>query len=73
MTRQDFTDMVRSAMRSYPAWRHGQAAWNIASLRFQDAVEPLRGSDVDPFYDDKRVSAFLDALEAAGCLQGENA
>lgn len=44
--------------------RRGQQVWNALRAVMPDAVEPLRGGDADPFYDDARLPAFFAALGA---------
>jgi hypothetical protein len=48
----------------HPDWRVGQAVFNTAMAWAGERANALRGSSVDPFYDDEKVNAFLDALFA---------
>ena len=42
--------------------RYGQAIFNTAYKMYPDAVDKLRGTDLDCFYRDEKVDKFLDAL-----------
>lgn len=42
--------------------RKGQALFNAAVSVIPELVEELVGTEVDPFYDDSRISAFLTAI-----------
>lgn len=57
---------VAETMREFPAWRMGQAVWNQAIETWPLLVEPLRGTMVDPFFDNDRVPMFIDALYGKG-------
>lgn len=39
--------------------RLGQAVWNAAEAMFPEAVEGIRSTDLDPFYNDAAVTEFL--------------
>lgn len=60
---------VREAMDlGYPrpsGWRFGQWLWNVLHAAFPGEVEPLRGSEVDPYNDSHRAEAFLRVVKAA--------
>lgn len=43
--------------------RKGQSLWNAAVEMYPKETEPLRATDVDPFYDDKKISLFLCAVD----------
>lgn len=45
-----------------PCLRLGQEVFNIATER-HPCVRQLTGTDIDPFYDDSRIEAFLTKLE----------
>jgi hypothetical protein len=42
--------------------RLGQAAFNATAKLFPDIAKELSESNVDPFYDDEKTDAFLDAV-----------
>lgn len=44
--------------------RSGQRLWNALMTIVPDRVESFRGGHLDPYHDDRRISAFLDALMA---------
>lgn len=64
MTRQEFLRIVMDAQRLHPDWRMGQAVFNraYAQPELREKTDELRGGSIDPFYDDDRIDAFLDAL-----------
>ena len=39
--------------------RAGQVAWNLTNIMLGDLVEPLRGTEVDCFYDDSKIDLFF--------------
>lgn len=45
------------------ASRYGQAIFNVAYKMYPNAVNKLRGTDLDCFYQDEKVDKFLNALE----------
>lgn len=57
-----------------PSYRWGQALWNTAedfvrekgSQKLKNALDDLRGSDVDCFYNDKATQRFYEALKVLG-------
>jgi len=46
-----------------PDLRLGQRVWNALAAIAPGSVEPYRGGPLDPFHDDARLPAFLEALE----------
>jgi len=42
-----------------PGMRRGQALFNAFAEIFPDKADRIRGTDIDPFYSDKRIGAFL--------------
>lgn len=67
MSEQEWTmdaviEYAKQLQRTWPRYRHGQATWLAAETLNFAAVQKLRSADVDPFYSDDRVPAFLDAL-----------
>lgn len=43
--------------------RLGQAIFNAAMELCPDQAKTLKGTEYDPFYDDDRISIFLDKLK----------
>lgn len=43
--------------------RYGQAIFNVTYKMYPNAVNKLRGTDLDCFYQDEKVDKFLNALE----------
>lgn len=58
---------VAEAMRDYPNWRFGQAAFNVLSALRPDLSEPIRGQASDPFHyrggEDDSLKGFVAYLE----------
>lgn len=70
MTRNAFNMLVGKTMSLNPTLRYGQTVFSVASMELPESiVEPLRASDVDPFYDDRLAPAFMAALAAAGAFE----
>ena len=46
-----------------PASRKGQTMWIVATLNWPTLANPLRATNVDPYYLDLRIESFLAALE----------
>lgn len=59
MTYELYIDACNIALRENPQWRSGQAHFNVLSMFRPDISEPLRGSTLDPFYQDDLLPAFL--------------
>lgn len=51
--------------------RRGQAYYN-AAYEMNPAVAHLCGTDVDPFYDDNKVGAFIEKLCAPSLRSGRS-
>lgn len=60
--------MVKSTFNEYlclaygprpPFIRIGQALFNALCVSWPELAEKVRGSEVDPFYDDTRIDAFI--------------
>jgi hypothetical protein len=52
-----------------PEWRRGQAAFNLLEETHPEFAESVRGTPLDPFYDDKRLPNFLGAAHAWGAIE----
>lgn len=52
----------RSQQEALGPERFGQAVFNEAVIMYGAHADDLRGTNVDCFYDDKKVEAFLGAL-----------
>lgn len=59
-----YTIAVERYMRDYPSCREGQSYFNVLYFdRFDpEYANKVRGSALDPFYDNGRISDFLAAL-----------
>lgn len=53
------------------SWRVGQGAFNLLCRLRPDLAELVRGSDFDPFYQDRNLAAFYSYL-ARHWNDGEN-
>lgn len=54
------------ALHRSPWFRLGQAVYNAAYKRSPAVVRSLIGTDLDPFYHDERIDAFLARLRELG-------
>jgi hypothetical protein len=50
MTKDQYWQCVKQAIRDHPEWRTGQAAFNVLFIHRRDLSEQIRGTDIDPFY-----------------------
>lgn len=50
---------VNLVRKRHPELRAGQALWNVTVELWPDIANPLRGTEVDPFYDDSKIGAFI--------------
>jgi hypothetical protein len=48
-------------MKEYE-WRFGQTCFNVLYELDEDLANCIRGTDIDPFYDDVKVPEFLKRL-----------
>lgn len=64
MTPEEYARFIElyEFFRSQQKHRTGQAVFNAAHAVVPKKVNALWGTSVDPFYDDSRVVAFLEAL-----------
>lgn len=67
MTEGEFRAAVKVAMRDNPRWRYGQAVYNVA-CGLSPLADVLCGTDLDPFYYDERVEAFVHRLRDHGAF-----
>ena len=51
---------VYKALEANVNWRIGQVYFNILYIMRPDISERVRGTNLDPFYDDKIVNDFLE-------------
>lgn len=63
MTVQDFYVELVGERARHPEWRGGQLIFNHLSIHRPDLAERIRGTDLDPFYDDSKISSCLAWLE----------
>lgn len=54
----------------FPEYRRGQALFNACLELYPDIANQLRGTDCDPFHNDKRIDAFLGRVQER--LNGDN-
>ncbi len=57
-----FWHEVAGAQARNPGWRIGQAVYNTAFNLHQTQATKFCAGPLDPFYDDSRIGAFMDAL-----------
>jgi hypothetical protein len=64
VTFTQFTIYVIEYDRQHHKERSGQAAFNALWNVRPELADEIRGTDLDPFYDDKRLLAFWEHLSA---------
>ena len=57
-----FVELVETEHRLRPHWRKGQTYFNVLYEIYPDFANDIRGTELDPFHDDKKVKPFMDAL-----------
>lgn len=62
LTFQGFVMLVHENRFANPAWRYGQTVMNVLAVARPDLADEIWGGELDPFYDDTRLSACLTAL-----------
>ena len=63
MTDSNFEQLHKAVFNRPKCLRVGQAYFNYAYDMFPKEVDQLSGTDKDCFYNDKRIPAFLEALQ----------
>lgn len=56
--------MVAETRELYPEWRLGQTYFNVLYEYSPELADWVRGTYIDPFYDDSKVPVFLDNILA---------
>ena len=75
MTFEEYCAQVGAVKAQYPSWRYGQTYFNVLVEVRPDLTDgrtsgmkqgfPIRGSSLDPFYNDLLVPDFLREVERA--------
>lgn len=60
-TKKQFYRDLEQECKDKPMWRRGQSAFNLMARIRSVQVDNLRGTSVDPYYDDSRIEAFYEA------------
>lgn len=58
-----YLNLVNQAVRAWPSRRVGQAFFNVLCEVEPLLAERVRATEFDPFYQDKRIPAFLEFVE----------
>lgn len=78
----EFKARVNRLRKLYPHWRKGQTFWN--AMAFPDPAEATPGQKkwvqslegpriaFDPYFDDSKIPAFIDAALKAGVLREDD-
>jgi len=61
-TFDDYIWIADGALEHNPEWRRGQAYFNTLAAFHPEVAEQFRGSLTDPFHNDSKLPAFLDAV-----------
>ena len=64
MTFEQFVVEAEGQARNMPCYRRGQAYFNLLVHVRPDLAEQVRGSLCDPFYQDKKIGAFMEFIGA---------
>lgn len=49
---------IRKTKNTNPEWREGQVYFNVLEVYLPELAAQVRGTDLDPFYNDDRLDAF---------------
>ena len=60
INRKAFDATVVNFNKKYPKWRKGQTVFNVMMEIYPDKANSLRGSDIDPFYNDDNIDKFIE-------------
>lgn len=52
ITQGEFWARVHMVQAANPSWRWGQTCFNVLHSVHMGAAEAIRGTDIDPFYDE---------------------
>jgi hypothetical protein len=55
----DYINRVLQMQEAHPEWRVGQTFFNVLYIMRPKMADQVRGSEIDPFYQDDRVLIFL--------------
>ena len=58
----EYSKRIYIALKEHPEWRAGQAAFNVAYAMNHAIAEKFRGGELDPFYNNSRTRAFMEAF-----------
>lgn len=58
----DFIATVTVTRSANPTWRWGQVVFNVGRDMFPVIFEGIRGSKLDPFYDNTRVDQLIQVI-----------
>lgn len=64
MTLDEFCNRAFQRMGNNPHLRSGQAFFNQLAEDRPELAERVRGTHLDPFYDDAKLGVFTDFIEA---------
>lgn len=64
MTFPEYLVEVAAYQTSHPSWRRGQRHFNVLCMHRTDISETIRGTLLDPFYQDARIPTFLEAVRS---------
>lgn len=55
--------LATTLCRQNTTWRAGQCWFNALNTLHPEIANQVRGGDLDPYYDNRRIIVFLDFLE----------
>lgn len=59
MSISEYLRIVATVRGRTPDWRAGQTYYNVLTEARPELAEKVRGSSIDPFYQDERIADFL--------------
>lgn len=62
-TFEEYVQFSEKLFRDCRNWRRGQCYFNQLIDSHPQLAEKIRGSDIDPFHEDERISDFLEYLQ----------
>jgi hypothetical protein len=65
MSYQEYVTAVTAASDAHPSWRLGQAYFNVLADANPALADSIRGSDLDPFYNDDVLPALVVWLQGS--------
>lgn len=66
---EEFQKKIREYREEIPKYRLGQAMFNFVHDQDETLVNKIRGTRLDPYYEDKLINVFIGYLYEQGYLE----